>query len=513
MKLVGIIQWYNGEYGIIDCCLASMPDVAFLAQEMFFHHTQLLCSRESVSKGSVVVFSTRHNPRKDRDEASSIDVLTNTSDSEIITLCMGSQDTRIWSEVIPLFPSVTSIEQAIKVFEQKIETLSADQRSQQARKIPAAILRLSTKLRDFLTAEDRFYTLTLLSDEAPLLPFWADEMAVLLRQVNPSVLENVIKSKPNEYLRDLISTEAQRRVRRERKTPLWHLLTNDQLASNNTLELAPTWRRLQFFAEMMTCSEGKSRQEYVLKFNAILKKVSSQERDYLIDRLPHSVLKEADVFSRLPHHVMVRIIWDDLLNGDTEVWNSLSNIARVFCVYRAVKERITLSLPSPSEVQHPFVRAALTLYSISSVGRDPQDAFMEAHQFLEDYVLKVAWESTERLLLPPLLPPCIPGLVAYCEAQPRVINDESNLYAWCPCAGTRCHATSAGVILQRPEDYTKNRNIPLKDREPLQGARADTYQIWQNWRLLELLEALAIRPELEGLRDYDGRILVSLCRD
>ena len=79
---------------------------------------------------------------------------------------------------------------------------------------------------------------------------------------------------------------------------------------------------------------------------------------------------------------------------------------------------------------------------------------------------------------------------------------------WCPCAGTRCHATSAGVILQRPEDYTKNRNIPLKDREPLQGARlsADTYQIWQNWRLLELLEALAIRPELEGLRDYDGRI-------
>ena len=311
---------------------------------------------------------------------------------------------------------------------------------------------------------------------------------------------------------------------------LWWSVPDDILAHHNIYSFAPEQRRLLFHANQMDDPSRLDRPAHIAYVAAALGSMDVSAQNDFIERVPNSALRDVSVFKSLKPAVMVRTVWDELLSGDAGAWESLPPAAKIFCVYRAVKESIMLVLPDPRQEAEQLVRAVLTLYRTTSDQGAKASLFNEAHKTIEEWVCSQAWRSTRPLMLSPLLPNCGPGIVKYCEGQARAKRQLSEVAqegdptpsAWCPRAASMClpMGSAPRVKYRSYEPWTRSRRGRRSRRDydfdqpteyMLTGARvsADLKQNWDRWRLLELLVALGITPRLDGLSDVGGAITLA----
>lgn len=546
-RQVGSINWFNGEFGVISRgpVRGADPDYKAARSEVFVHHTCVKCERGALREGTGVTFTPYFNANKRRYQANDVTLLSEETDPDLIAWCMASDEVRLWGPILSRHLASLPLASAVRLAEEKIASLNQFARINVARSLPRELLCASSQLRVPLPCLEHMQVLLHLADSegdklsAELRREWAAVAAQASDQEVLQLLQNALGSHGQAAL----WAEIQRRLRANQRCSLWQVVSADVLEKLDLLTAAPAEKQLDYYLSQASTSAGAAQAAPIGRIASLLRDATPQERLGLVQRIPATVLRQPPVYALLPPPQKVEAMWAEIGNGSSSAWDTLTDHAKILCVYRAAKEGPRVALPSPAVDQSPYVRAVLRLYSAARTGGDKQSAFHDAHTLLEEEIRRVAWESTQPLILYPLLSACVPGLVTYCEAQARVRKEregdqsehEPELYAWCPRGGASCQPSSRGSRLLNPEAYSRRqpsddppaqptyrlsygysrrrgrRSYDYDDRptkEPLIGARieADLDMSWERWRLLEFLQCLGYAPDLEGLNDLGGKL-------
>ena len=207
----------------------------------------------------------------------------------------------------------------------------------------------------------------------------------------------------------------------------------------------------------------------------------------------------------------VNLIWQDLQSGEMKAWHSLSWKARILCVYRATYEDIYLydQLPEVAQEQNLLVQFALLLHWGRYNPSNSSRAFKKGHDCLQNYVIEKAWQSSEPLDLEPLLPNCMPGVVAYCEGREWFTDEDKENKAhrasrvFCPRYRSSCEfITIQNIEIYHPMRVKEKENEEKRTPERVIGAHI--YPVgqlpWQYWSIHELLLACNVTPRLDDIR-------------
>jgi hypothetical protein len=169
----------------------------------------------------------------------------------------------------------------------------------------------------------------------------------------------------------------------------------------------------------------------------------------------------------------VEIAWPA---DDSVTWMKLSDEARVLAFYRAIIEQKVL--PEPL---NPNGDVKMRMLAVLLGDESTTERFARAHQLFQDYVIEIAWQSSEELNLYPLLPDCYcPDWsgVKFCEGRPWLVQVQADIppemRAFCPRKVCQCE--NARIFARRD-------------------------QSWGKWSLLEVLAVKNITPSLPELRD------------
>jgi hypothetical protein len=243
--------------------------------------------------------------------------------------------------------------------------------------------------------------------------------------------------------------------------------------------------------------------------SAQIAKLSFKQRKSLLQMMPIDMISQRQLWfsiESLPAHEVTDLLWDRLHTNATDLWFRLSLKVKVFCIYRAAQ---TLDRPLALEIameqladEPAPVQFALRILSAQGKPGASRRAFAAAHKVLEDWITETAFVTTAALDLEPLLPPCLPRKVPFCEGRPWPTEDDTKdgteeaSRIWCSRAAQEClHFT----------EYDKG----VFGR--LSGARVypRTKQPWAKWSILELLDVCGVSPSLPRLKadEYVAKVM------
>jgi len=224
------------------------------------------------------------------------------------------------------------------------------------------------------------------------------------------------------------------------------------------------------------------------------------------DQRPDMLLKHVKLILQFPATLQylspqqqVETAWSELLSR-SELWSFLSWQAKLFCIYRYLKEKETVPPLVFAQNDHPAVEMIkLLLHAKEKASKtEKQTLFLQAHQTLEDFIVVEAYSSPDPLDLKPLLPECYYEYITrvpYCEGRVWSEKGKEHLpvtLAYCPRLRNGC-------------------STPQRDDHVYSGARfyAEPERDWSEWSILEVLDAVGIVPSIEGLRSIEYATKVS----
>ncbi|MGB7710431.1 MAG: hypothetical protein WBL95_13015 [Microcoleus sp.] len=186
----------------------------------------------------------------------------------------------------------------------------------------------------------------------------------------------------------------------------------------------------------------------------------------------------------------------------SSAWPRFSKEAKIICIYRVLKYKINTNtffaelekLKTEKPENEPLVKYVINILWAKDRPARRNEAFQKSHEFLQEWVIEQAWNSTEPLNLYPILPVCQPKKVDYCEGKPWPTEEDKASgakkvsRAFCPRANKSCSLFEPNT----------ERNFSFG----LEGARlyAECTQDWKDWSLLELLQATGVVPSLPDLK-------------
>ena len=223
----------------------------------------------------------------------------------------------------------------------------------------------------------------------------------------------------------------------------------------------------------------------------VLNESSREDRLSLVPRLPDWVKQHDAIFAFLPPVDQVNSVWSSIEVGSLSGWQKLSREAKILCIYRNAKENKSLPLSVlKSTKDDPLVRCVLILLWAKDNPQKSCAAFKKAHTLFQDYVVDQAWSSTEPLDLYPLLPHCRPTEVEveYCEGRPWPTEEDKKLRsdrvsrAFCPRTNGPCD----------PFKFVPDIGMNWGEAR----LYAECSQYWEDWSLLELIEATNVVPRI-----------------
>lgn len=233
-----------------------------------------------------------------------------------------------------------------------------------------------------------------------------------------------------------------------------------------------------------------------------LEHISEYELSDIILRIPKEIKSTSYIFKFLNPKEQVDIIWEKLIKEQYNIWNYLTKEAKWLCLFKAAKENVVLPLFDKIKEEDKLVLFPMAIIWGKYNKQKKAEAFKRGHSLFESYIIDIAWESTEKIDLRPLLPSCKYYSIFHCEARPWPekqdvhnnedtnnddINNNSHFSrAFCPCIYGPCGTN----LNYNKSKYTYN----------CARIYADTSLEWHEWTLLELLENAKITPALDGLR-------------
>ena len=238
----------------------------------------------------------------------------------------------------------------------------------------------------------------------------------------------------------------------------------------------------------------------------VLKTLTQEKRDIIFDQMPTAYLKYVAIFPLLNDKQQHMAVWPDISVGDISEWNNMSETARMYTIFRAVKENVSFN-PSKENTKevHKILQACLNIYWAIQNPQNAQNAINKAHDLIADYVCEIAWDLDEDLNIfgnypnsKGILPPCGAGVVRFCEGREWFTDEEKKKSskiterAFCPRLGGPCGVSGSEDV--QAYYYTGARLYP----KPTLA--------WEDWSLFELLNASNVYPIVDGIRNLGDYI-------
>ena len=125
LKRLGIVDWIRRDANNVNYGMAKTAIKLGIDTEeslyVFFHHSQVKCSHEKLRENDAVAFGYRYDDHRNRYEAINLIFLKDEEETDIIELCISSENKRLW---IPVFnrylSSINDIDQQIELCLTKI---------------------------------------------------------------------------------------------------------------------------------------------------------------------------------------------------------------------------------------------------------------------------------------------------------------------------------------------------------------------------------------------------------
>jgi hypothetical protein len=352
--------------------------------------------------------------------------------------------------------------------------------------------------------------------QSVLQPLMGDELVSLLRSVPPNVVFTLHQYDPSlrrrlppvarvEYLAQCLLDEAAISDRRalvaellecirDGGSSLWRHVPDGLIIDGELWAQVPARRRMTALVNLLHQPGPIDPEHSVRLMESALQDANAAEREAMIAMVPPAVQGHYRLVRfTLPPADQVDQLWPLLLTHGDQAWQWLSWQAKILCVYRIVKHDDSLERVRTVVEDDPRVQLALAVLLHRDGPRLRPANFRAIHARFQEHIVDLAWCSTDRVEMWPLLPRCLPRLLPYCEgkyfAATRPDRPQRATSAYCPRARGPCDVLNAD---RTPESYPQRRY----------GARLypELWLDWRHWSLQELLGATNTAPALPDLR-------------
>lgn len=498
MRQIGTVKWFPGYSSKIGYINDYMIVVALdVKTDMYVKLEEVRCSEASLKEGVFVTFEVGINPRTGLKEVRNLRLLAEETNPETMS-------------------------EAVSLIGEEMRTLSSRQKEELVRSLPKNILLASRLAREGLPIDVHIdLCLEMLSTEQPrkrTRDMLLAELCACLEQSGESIWElvpdaivledrvwpiaslnrriDILAAQLGEEGRpgneDIISQIARVLVKasHEEIPSLLSRLPDWTKRHEAISDFLPHIDQVAILAAQLGEEGRLGNEDIISRIAQVLVRASREEIPSLLSRLPDWTKQHEAIFDFLPSVDQVNSVWFSPGVGLLSVWQRLSRKAKILCAYRAAKEDKILPVLEGLE-DDLLVRCVVVLLWARDNPQKSDATFREAHRLLQQYVVDQAWSSTELLDLCPLLPRCHFKVVQYCEGRPWPTEEDKKTgsdrasCAFCPRLNGPC-------ALFRP-------NVGID------GARvyAECSQPWEDWSLLELLEATGVVPCLSELSSPD----------
>ncbi len=528
MRGIGKVKWFGGRNRIT----ARHNDYGFIARDdkpdIYVNRKQVRCSESDLDEGTPVTFEVAINPRNGKEEAKHLLLLKEETDLEVIAHCARSNDEDLWMPVFGKYLVTLSSNEAVSLAVEKINTLSSWKKEDVALSVPKNIQFSCRDIREVLPAADHLYLcLEMLDTDAdtdidPSLreeiiatietsnyreELWKKVPSVLYEndpdirrrlplQIHVSCLVNLILDLEQQQNRDILLSELRECLEESRdvisdayESGIWELIPDAILMEDQVWPTAPPDRRIVILVAQLGEESNLDNEDTLSQIGDVLNESSREDRLSLVPRLPDWVKQHDAIFAFLPPVDQVNSVWSSIEVGSLSGWQKLSREAKILSVYRIAKENKSLPLSVlESTEDDPLVKCVLILLWAKDYPLKSCAAFERAHALFQDYVVDQACSSTEPLDLYPLLPDCRPRVVQYCEGRPWPTDEDKNsgsdrvTRAFCPRTNKSC------------DPFKFDPDVGMNWGEA--RLYAECSQNWEDWSLLELIEATNVVPRI-----------------
>jgi cold shock CspA family protein len=322
-----------------------------------------------------------------------------------------------------------------------------------------------------------------------------DEITQCFYESNKDFWEYFIPLFKKHYNIDEVITIIKNKLNGLQKNHVDYLLSkmpNEFLIDTELLQLLPPKKKFFVLIEIFECTKSTIIDDNFIinEFKDCISKLDKFILSSFIEKLPAQIKAIPDIISLLPALDQANIAFNKLLSSNYEIWDYIVREAKLFCLYRATKENIRLPLFSKIKDDDPIVSFAMLILNAHNKSKEEKiEFFKKGHELFQNYIVGIAWESTEMINLAPFLPSCNKPNVLHCEARlwPDKENkdlEDSNMRAFCP----RLY-----VPVGIKPNISKKYSLDCAHIYPIQS------NSWKEWTLIELLDYVGIIPNVDGL--------------
>jgi len=405
-------------------------------QEYSFSTKGIICNESLIEPGVFVVFELEHQKDKSEPEAINIDLVTENSDLEILSICGQSNKESVW---YPFFNRYLELaisndenkDQLIKLCIKKLNFIkllnpSAKQDESEfergtekkidfLKSIPSILYLKSKELRkklEQLTTEDY---LKLYNNIPIRLYFEPKDFRHKLNKLTVEAYFNIYsqiyqeftKTEKIEEIVDEVSKYITYRSEEEQNSII-HLLPNnlkgelkifqsfkpkvqvDSIWDIFQADPINVWEQLSKEAKMYSLYRAFEEQvciddlinnlsiEIVNELSKDIIKLSEKEQNTLIQVLPNNLKIESKIFQSFKPKVQVDFIWDIFQADPINVWEQLSKEAKIYSLYRAFEEQVCIDnlINNIYQDDDALISFAINLFSHKKI------SFWEIHKSL-----------------------------------------------------------------------------------------------------------------------------------
>jgi len=402
-------------------------------QEYSFSTKGILYNESLIKPGVFVVFELEHQKDKSEPEAINIELVTENSDLEILSICVQSNNDRVW---YPFFNRYLELaisndenkDQLIKLCIKKLNLIkllnpSAKQDESEfnrgiekkmdfLKSIPSILYLESKELRkklgqltkqdyskpfdniqirlyfepkDFrhklnkLTVEAYFNIYSQIYQEFTKTEKIVDEVSKYITYRSEEEQNSIIHLLPNNLKGELkIFQSFKPKVQVD---SIWDIFQADPINVWEQLSKEAKMYSLYRAFEEQVCIDDLINNlsiEIVNELSKDIIKLSEKEQNTLIQVLPNNLKRESKIFQSFKPKVQVDSIWNIFQADPINVWEQLSKEAKIYSLYRAFEEQVCIDnlINNIYQDDDALISFAINLFSHNKI------SFWEIHKSL-----------------------------------------------------------------------------------------------------------------------------------
>lgn len=250
----------------------------------------------------------------------------------------------------------------------------------------------------------------------------------------------------------------------ENKDALLLSLPDDIKKNETILEILSLKEKLRIFCVIFK-ENGSIKIEQIV---SIFSELDEQSKINSLNLLPQQVKNDIYVFGYITIYEQTEVLWNLDEVSILNYWKEAKRGSKIMYLFKALREErdIEFLMQKTNDI---IVEMLINI--LLSSQENKENSFLKFNYFLQEDIIKNAWDTNKELDYYPLLPLCKNFATVYCEGKPWKSNNE----AFCPRANSGCLGARIKPDL----------NLEASD-----------------WSLLEFISYEGITPRVPGLVNH-----------